>query len=229
MNDALAARVAELGAARGNSQTAIDGSTQAASGGGGPTNQPLADGGRPQGGPSESATDDVRSRSASFAEESAGGVAPTANGGGEAEVVALSWQHEASEGILALEHMLYVFRDDERPTVRHRMEKLRRLVEVCRDHIVPLYRQPPQPRGWLTEEEREALTTVLFEAKRTYHKKYDGVIKAVKSLLARSTSPEVVRPERWTDMRVVIGNQRDAQWIAAIAAAGVAVKEVGSE
>ena len=39
-----------------------------------------------------------------------------------------------SDGVLALEHMIYVFRDDPRPTVQTRLEKLRRLVEVLRDH-----------------------------------------------------------------------------------------------
>jgi hypothetical protein len=93
--------------------------------------------------------------------------------------------------------------------------------------VVPLYRQPPQPRGWLTEEEREALETVLREAKRTYHSKYDGVIWAVKSLRARSTPPEVVVLESWREAAGEVVSLEDVR--AALAAIGVAVKEVGRE
>jgi hypothetical protein len=103
---------------------------------------------------------------------------------------------------------------------------------------VKIKEAPPQPRGWLTEEEREVLAFVLFEAKRTYHKKYDGVIKAVESLLARSSPPEVVLPgsgatDEWLpDFTRGCGVGRNKcidQVRAALAAAGVAVKEVGSE
>jgi hypothetical protein len=104
--------------------------------------------------------------------------------------------------------------------------------------VVGLY-PPPQPRGWLRKEEREALATVLREAKRTYHSKYEGVIKAVHGLLARSSTPEVVRPGPWKAVQPFPGYlswqpfldqvtaNRDKEWLASLAAAGVAVKEVG--
>ena len=50
--------------------------------------------------------------------------APAASGAADSEI---------RDGVLALEHMLYVFRDDQRPTVQTRLEKLRRLVELLRD------------------------------------------------------------------------------------------------
>ena len=114
----------------------------------------------------------------------------SASGGGEGEAVASTWQHEASDGILALEHILYVFREDERPTVRHRIEKVRRLVEVYRHHIVNLYRSPTQPRGWLTEDEREA---VQWAADAAYDKQHPAE-DALRSVLARSSPPEVDLP-----------------------------------
>ena len=98
---------------------------------------------------------------------------------------------------------------------------------VCHDLLARSSR-PPAP-GWLTAEEREAVEFVLKQAKKTYHHKYDHVVKAMESLLARSSPPEVVRPKRWEDMRSVIGDERDAEWFAALAAAGVAVKEVARE
>jgi hypothetical protein len=87
----------------------------------------------------------------------------------------------------------------------------------------PLYLAPPQPRGWLTEEEREA---VLWAASAAYGKQHPDE-DILRSLLARSTPPEVVLPG--TQVRyhnISVEDQRDAQWIAALAAAGVAVKEV---
>jgi hypothetical protein len=54
----------------------------------------------------------------------------------------------------------------------------------------------------------------------------------LKQILARSTPPKVKKPGRWRDDlydgdQIVVGDQRDAEWLAALAAAGVAVEEVG--
>lgn len=90
---------------------------------------------------------------------------------------------------------------------------------------IPLYRQLPQPRGWLTEEEREAV-----DAARDYFDDDDHgdsecvfIARVLKQLLARSSPPEVVLPD-WVKMCVSHGRQN--QLLAALAAAGVAVKEV---
>jgi hypothetical protein len=104
--------------------------------------------------------------------------------------------------------------------------------------VKPLRR--PQPRGWLTNEEREAL-----ESARLHLSNFDGfdekseqdarwASEIVAKLLARSTPPEVVRVPFWKSknsqhqpfMEELMA-RRDAEWLAALAAAGVAVKEVG--
>jgi hypothetical protein len=64
---------------------------------------------------------------------------------------------------------------------------------------------------------------------------------AIESLLARSSPPEVVKPGVWkvrNDPQTTMTWQpflddvvakRDSEWLAALAASGVAVKEVGRE
>jgi BMFP domain-containing protein YqiC len=84
---------------------------------------------------------------------------------------------------------------------------------------------PPQPRGWLTGEERLALAaarTILDGGGRT------NIGVTIAALLARSSPPEVVLPNVFDH----IGLRPVYLWsdvIAALAAAGVAVKEVGRE
>jgi len=96
------------------------------------------------------------------------------------------------------------------------------------DDVVPqpLYRAHPQPRGWLTEDERSALDaarTILSQYGRT------NIGITIDGLLARSLPPEVVLPRVYChggdgEKLVDIKDVR-----AAIAAAGVALKEVGRE
>jgi hypothetical protein len=62
-------------------------------------------------------------------------------------------------------------------------------------------------------------------------------VKLIDALLARSTPPEVVKPGPWKAVQPFPGHEswqpfidqvtakRDKEWIAALAAAGVAVKE----
>ena len=64
---------------------------------------------------------------------------------------------EISDGVLALEHMLYVFRDDQRPAVQSRMEKLRRLVELLRD-------QAPAASGAAGTEQMRGVVEGLIAA-----------------------------------------------------------------
>jgi len=101
----------------------------------------------------------------------------------------------------------------------------------------PLYRAPPQPRGWLTEEERDLIAGITDDDEFTEEGQ-----NIAKGLLARSTPPEVVKPGpwkiapeflalglKWRQFIDDYNQQRDSEWIAAIAVAGVAVKEVGRD
>ena len=89
---------------------------------------------------------------------------------------------------------------------------------------IPLYRAPPPPRGWLTEEERDLIAWIVDED--AYTEKAQSIAKG---LLARSTPPEVVKPSR--SMYTVSSpyahgwDECDRAYRSAIAAAGVAVKE----
>ncbi len=88
--------------------------------------------------------------------------------------------------------------------------------------VVPLYREPPQPRGWLTASERQNLEEIVvcLDDDNWQHS-----AAFVRSLLARSTPPEVVLDALPTDETGECFSRRDV--IKALAAAGVAVKEVG--
>jgi hypothetical protein len=93
------------------------------------------------------------------------------------------------------------------------------------DHFADASKMVEQPRGWLTEEERLALDaarTILDGGGRT------NIGVTIDALLARSSSPEVVRPNEKHYHHITCAS-RDADWIAALAAAGVAVKEVPRE
>jgi len=68
----------------------------------------------------------VRERDEAIKRAEAAEAAPAASGADSSE----SWTRDMVDGVLALEHMLYVFQDDQRPAVQSRLDKLRRLVEV---------------------------------------------------------------------------------------------------
>jgi hypothetical protein len=100
--------------------------------------------------------------------------------------------------------------------------------------IVPLYAAPQPAKGWLTPTEREAIMYLIanrsqFAPQTPHEERRNAASRVCHDLLDRSSRPEVVRPKRWEDMRSVIGDQRDAEWLAALAAAGLPVKEVGRE
>jgi hypothetical protein len=113
--------------------------------------------------------------------------------------------------------------------------------ESCKDYggtVVPLYAAPQPAKGWLTAEEREAVAFAARKLRELANQQYRNGDEAsatdtsreadfLDGLLARSTPPEVVLPQRWSGMRSVVGDQRDAEWHAALAAAGVPWKEVG--
>ncbi len=91
-----------------------------------------------------------------------------------------------------------------------------RIVEKQKLTVAPLYRAPPQPRGWLTEEEREA---VQWAADAAYDKQHPAE-DTLRNILARSSPPEV-------DLPISLSPIDEELIRAALAAAGVAVKEVG--
>ena len=98
---------------------------------------------------------------------------------------------------------------------------------------------PPPASGWLTEEERDFFTKCRGIAEQvrkdwerlcSTHERDEAAetVKFLDALLARSSPPEVVRPGTQVRYhRLSVEEQRDDQWLAALAAAGVAVKEVG--
>jgi len=85
-----------------------------------------------------------------------------------------------------------------------------------------VYRQPPQPRGWLTEEEHDIIAGIANDDEYTEEGQ-----KIARGLLARSSPPEVVLPTVFS--RSTLGDRLlvEQQVRQALAAAGVAVKEVG--
>jgi hypothetical protein len=95
---------------------------------------------------------------------------------------------------------------------------------------IPLYRQPPQPRGWLTGEEREAVNAARDYFDNDDHGDSECVFiaRVLKQLLARSTPPEVVLPVcPFTPHSTHAWGWREAagKIKKLLAAAGVAVKE----
>ena len=101
-------------------------------------------------------------------------------------------------------------------------EKASKCAELITDEVVAFFQEPPQPRGWLTEEEREA---VQWAADAAYDKQHPAE-DTLRSVLARSTPPEVVLPCSWKTIQgELVCLHREV--IAALAAAGVSVKEVG--
>jgi hypothetical protein len=84
-----------------------------------------------------------------------------------------------------------------------------------------------QPRGWLTEEEIKSINWLLDNHGKCVVVGTDSYYREnIAKLIARSSPPEVVKP--FVDPafpRIVYG--RDSEWLEALAAAGVAVKEVG--
>jgi len=84
--------------------------------------------------------------------------------------------------------------------------------------LVPLYRAPPQPRGWLTLRDRQELEEI---AACLQEEKYPHSAEFIRFFAARSTPPEVVLPISLSPIDEELVRK-------ALAAAGVAVKEVGN-
>jgi vacuolar-type H+-ATPase subunit D/Vma8 len=90
--------------------------------------------------------------------------------------------------------------------------------------VVPLYSAPPPQAGWLTAKDREWFAYIRENVCISHE-----ADKWIESILARNAPPEVVPPKPWhfnseDFMDRDDQNNRDAEWIAALAAAGVECK-----
>jgi hypothetical protein len=101
------------------------------------------------------------------------------------------------------------------------------------EDIVPLYDAPQPAKGWLTAEEREAVEYFSeFCDTNIVPDEWSEMSEKLRALLARSSPPEVVLPAPPFDP----SNVAYSDWMMCLsavrsypAAAGVTVKEVGSE
>ena len=149
--------------------------------------------------------------------------APSASGGGEGEPVAWARRfHECYERLAP--QYGYETRKDTR--VFDPESQNGKLMCAVMESIV-CGKAPPQPRGWLTGEEFGVIKRVRDHLFDTDQLEFTDIV-TLDAILARSTPPEVVLPG--TQVRyhnISVEDQRDAQWIKALAAAGIKVKEVG--
>jgi hypothetical protein len=142
---------------------------------------------------------------------------PAASGGGEGEPVAYLIDGPFEKRAFRTRDQVYAY-------TRYLPQ-----IEKQSMQLVPLYRELPQPRGWLTEEEREALRYASQGLREAGGISNVQAMKQIDALLARSSPPEVELPEPpFAHSNVAYGD-----WMMclnavkkAIAAAGVAVKEV---
>jgi hypothetical protein len=149
-----------------------------------------------------------------------------ASGGGEGEPVALSISPAERDGLQVI--VDGVIRHGNGVVVIPGSDSLRAVESLLARHTTA----PPQPRGWLRKEEREA---VEFLASLDAPPCIDAARKAArigKALLARSSPPEVVLPPfkgEVTGGPWAVAGYNSAIEVCreALAAAGVAVKEVG--
>jgi hypothetical protein len=97
--------------------------------------------------------------------------------------------------------------------------------------VEPVYKATLPPRGWLSEDERDIIAEIADDDNWT-----DECRNIARGLLARSSPPEVVLPKLHTRCEVNEANHKSpCLWfrrpdvIEALAAAGVAVREVGRD
>jgi hypothetical protein len=133
--------------------------------------------------------------------------AQAASGGGEGEPVADAWGVRMKSG--TFKGFLFPSR-----------EQANKCAELITDEVVALFEEPPQPRGWLSEKERKWIEYMKDNCVLPY-----AGMACMEAILARSSPPEVVLDALPTDETGECFSRRDV--IKALAAAGVAVKEVG--
>ena len=120
--------------------------------------------------------------------------------------------------------------------VTHRLFRsmAERSVEQFGGTVIPLYAAPQAASGWLTAEEREALTWWCGSVQPVDIGQLNDWCAAIRNLLARSSPPKVELPECPYDGYTMLTAEYVwcncvAVFTAALAAAGVTVKEVGRE
>jgi hypothetical protein len=150
--------------------------------------------------------------------------APAASGGGDGEPVA--WMYKGEPWF-----------DGNRWHDKHELTTDERLAKWKDKDAFPLYAAPPQPRGWLTPEDQDAILFLIgsrshFSPQTPHEARRNAACRVCHSLIDSSSPPEVVRPavnRAGARTYVEIVQSRDGQWLSALAAAGVPVKEVGRE
>jgi hypothetical protein len=97
--------------------------------------------------------------------------------------------------------------------------------------IVPLYRELPQPRGWLSEDQRGSLLYAIDGLREAGSARNDAHANTLEALLARSSPPEVVLPENpYHPSGLREGFEHAIRIVRnELVNAGVPVKEVGRE
>ena len=155
-----------------------------------------------------------------------------ASGGGEGEPVAISPAER--DGLQVI--VDGVVRHGNGFVVVPGSDSLRAVESVLARHTTA----PPQPRGWLTQEERALVqswerhyTQGAHYAQSPSHTndiaaEMGKLAEVCRAFLARSSPPEVVL-RSWTETNYANRVMSAEEVIAALAAAGVAVKEVGRD
>jgi hypothetical protein len=167
--------------------------------------------------------DELEARTSTAGEGSC--AAQAASGGGEGEAVALSISPAERDGLQVI--VDGVIRHGNGFVVIPGSDSLRAVKSVLARHTTA----PPQPRGWLTGEEREAVTCAAEQAPESDFvtneegKRLHAVLTA---LLARSSPPEVVLPVAdcsWCSDYATVWRECLEAVRSSLAKAGVAVKE----
>ncbi len=167
--------------------------------------------------------DELEARTSTAGEGSC--AAQAASGGGEGEAVALSISPAERDGLQVI--VDGVIRHGNGFVVIPGSDSLRAVKSVLARHTTA----PPQPRGWLTGEEREAVTCAAEQAPESdfvtneEDKRLHAVLTA---LLARSSPPEVVLPVAdcsWCSDYATVWRECLEAVRSSLAKAGVAVKE----
>ncbi len=140
-----------------------------------------------------------------------------ASGGGEGEPVAISPAER--DGLQVI--VDGVVRHGNGFVVVPGSDSLRAVESLLARHTT----SPPQPRGWLSEEEREIIAGIADDDEYTEEGQ-----NIAKGLLARSSPPEVVLPVAdcsWCSDYATVWRECLEAVRSSLAASGVAVKEVG--